>query len=87
MQSELDRHDRRNARNTFAVNKGQPIGRYVIIAQRIHSSDVWQPRHLVVFSWWECLGTYLVHVVDIQEARDDGGCASGRRSLRQTSQT
>jgi len=65
--------------HTFAVNKGQPVCRYIIVTQSVHGSDIRQWWHLVVFSWWECLSAYLVLVVYIQEAGDDRGYYAIRR--------
>src|SRR5712691_12486463 len=69
--------------HTFAVNKCQPVCRYIVAAQSVHGSDIRQWWHFVVFSWWECLSAYLVLVVYIQEARDNRRCVIRRRGLHQ----
>ena len=67
--------------HTFAVNKSQPVCRYMIVAESVYGSDIRQWWHFVVLSWWECLNAYLVLIVYVQAARDDRGCTIRRRGL------
>ena len=77
----IGKDSRRTSQHTFVVNKRQPIGPYVVIAQCVHRRDVQQWRNSIVLSWWEGLGADLMLVINIQKARDDLGGAMQRRGL------
>ena len=77
----IGKDSRKHSQHTFAVNKRQPIGSYVVTPQCIHRGDVRQWRHSIMLSWWEGLGANLVLVVNIQKSRDNRGYAMRRRGL------